>query len=71
MGVIEICTIIGCILVVGSVLGNYIYRRIKHLPTGDCEGCKAASSASSDHSRFLEEYRKQNQTNCSCDCHKD
>ncbi len=38
---IEIIVIILCVLIVGGVLGSYIYKKIKHLPTGDCANCKA------------------------------
>ncbi len=36
---IEIITIIVAIVIVGSVFGTYIYKKIKHLPTGECSVC--------------------------------
>ena len=45
---IEIITIIVCVLIVGGVLGTYIYRKIKHKPTGGCSGnCSCCSGCSS------------------------
>lgn len=53
---IEIITIIVCVLIVGGVLGNYIYRKAKHLPTGECSCCKKVKGKPS----WVEEYRKDN-----------
>lgn len=36
---IEIIVIVVTVLIVASVIGNYIYRRIRHLPTGECACC--------------------------------
>lgn len=36
---IEIIVILFACVVVFSVIGNYVYRRIKHLPTGECACC--------------------------------
>jgi len=53
---IEIIVIICCVLIVGGVLGNYIYRKIKHLPTGECSSCKKAKGKP----KWAIEYRKDN-----------
>ncbi len=36
---IEIIVIIACILVVLSVIGTYVYKKITHKPTGECACC--------------------------------
>lgn len=36
---IEIITILGGVLVVGGVIGRYVYRKVKKLPTGECASC--------------------------------
>lgn len=40
MSPIGIILIIFCVAVVGGVLGNYIYKKIKKIPTGECASCK-------------------------------
>ncbi len=52
---IEIIVILFCILIVGGVLGNYIYRKIKHKPTGECSYCKTSSAGS----RLVRDYHKK------------
>ena len=52
---IEIVVIIACVLIVGGVIGNYIYRRIKKLPTGECSYCSNTKKGS----KLLKEYRKK------------
>lgn len=37
---IEILVVSGAIFIVGGVLANYIYKRIKHLPIGECACCE-------------------------------
>jgi FtsZ-interacting cell division protein ZipA len=39
MSFIEILVIIGAVAIVALVLGNHIYKRIKHKPTGECACC--------------------------------
>ena len=39
MKVIEIVTIVVSTLIVIGVLASYFYKRIKHIPTGDCSCC--------------------------------
>ena len=50
---IEIIVIIVTVLFVSLVLGNYIYRRIHHLPTGECACCHKKGS------RLLKQYHKK------------
>ena len=38
---IEIIVIIACVLIVGGVIANYIYKKAKKIPTGECECCKS------------------------------
>lgn len=40
MQAIEIITIIACILIVGLVVGNHLYKKYyKKVPTGECACC--------------------------------
>ncbi len=54
MTLLEIIVIVCCILIVGGVLGNYIYRKIKHLPIGECSCCKKTKGVAN----WVKEYRK-------------
>jgi hypothetical protein len=36
MQLIEIIVIISAVTVVALVLGNYIYKKVKHIPTNEC-----------------------------------
>lgn len=56
---IEIVTIIGCVLIVGGVLGNYIYKKITKKPTGECSCCKTYSSGS----KLVKAYHKKYKCN--------
>lgn len=40
MELIEILLIVFCVLVVISVIGSYVYKKIRHLPTGECACCQ-------------------------------
>ena len=40
MELIEILLIAFCVFVVISVIGSYIYKKIRHLPTGECTCCQ-------------------------------
>lgn len=52
---IEIIVIIACILIVGGVLGNYIYKKITHKPTGDCGYCKTHNKGA----KLVKDYHKK------------
>ena len=41
---IEIIVIIACVLIVGGVLANYIYKKATNQPTGQCAYCKKTRS---------------------------
>lgn len=63
MGWVEILVIVLTVLAVGAIIGVYIYKKIKHLPTGDCGDC------SSDHkgSRMVKSYNKKyHKKDCQC-----
>ena len=51
--VLEILVLIGVIIFVGILLGRYIYKRIHHLPVGDCAYCQNKSK------KLLKEYHKK------------
>ena len=61
----EILIIIGAIAI---VLGNilvYIYKKKKHLPTGECACC----SSSKKMDKMLDSVRKElEEEKCSCNC---
>lgn len=50
---IEIIVIISALAIVLGVIGNYIYRKKHHLPTGECACCKKGKS------NFVKAYRKK------------
>ena len=52
---IEIIVIIVCVLIVGGVLGSYIYRKITHKPTGECAYCKSSKKGS----KLVKDYHKK------------
>ncbi|MCH5180722.1 MAG: hypothetical protein J1F32_05885 [Erysipelotrichales bacterium] len=60
---IEIIVITITVLIVVSVIGNYTYRKIKHLPTGECACCKKKGN------NLVKQYRKlypKSESKCSC-----
>lgn len=61
---IEIIVIIACVLIVGGVLGNYIYRKIKHLPTGECACCQNKKGVNKLVKNYRDKYPKDD--NCCC-----
>ena len=48
---LEIVVILVVAIFFGALIGNYIYRKKHHLPTGDCAYCKSSKS-------FVKAYRK-------------
>ena len=50
---LEIIVIVASIAFIGTLLGIYIYKRIHHLPTGDCAYCHKGKD------KLLKEYHKQ------------
>ena len=55
---IEIIVIIACVLIVGGVIGRYIYRRINKLPTGDCACCSNTKKGSKLVKAYRRKYKK-------------
>ena len=53
---IEILAIIGIIAFLGTILGIYIYKKVHHLPTGECACCHKSTK------KMLKEYHEY----CSC-----
>ena len=39
MGLIDIIVLIVVVLVVALIIGRYIYKRVKNIPTGTCGDC--------------------------------
>ena len=54
MTLIEIIVIICIVLIFLAVIGTYIYKRIHHMPTGECACCKKVNT-----SKIYKEYRKK------------
>lgn len=57
MDPIEIIVIIASVLIVGGVIGNYFYKKHKHLPTGECSYCY--SKGKHKKNRLLDDYHKK------------
>lgn len=53
---IEIIVIVVASTIVVSVIGNYIYRKIKKLPTGECAHCSKGKSLVKD---YYETYKQK------------
>lgn len=67
MGPIEIIIIVLLILIFGTMIGVYIYKKIKHIPTSTCDcGVKKTNK-----SKLIEEYRKAYPKDEKCSCGKD
>lgn len=54
MTALEIIVVVCCVLIVGGVVFNYLYRKRKGLPTGECRDCVFANKK-----KFLKEYYKK------------
>lgn len=52
---IEILVIVLTILFFAAVIGVYIYKKVHHIPTGDCAYCHKSTK------QLLDEYHKINQ----------
>ena len=50
---IEIVVIIAAVAIVGGVIGRYIYKKYKHLPTGECARSRARMK------RFFKQIEKE------------
>ena len=50
---IEIIVVAVVVAFLGFVLGRYIYKKVHHLPTGECECCHKSTK------QLLKEYHKQ------------
>jgi len=48
---LEIIVIFAVVVFFGSLIGNYIYKKKHHIPTGECSSCKTKAN-------FYKEYRK-------------
>lgn len=57
---IEIVTIVIASLFVLLLLGRYIYKKAKHLPTGECSSCGHTKN------KLLKDYHKTYKEECNC-----
>ena len=55
MGLIDIIVLVTVIIVVILIIGRYIYKRIKKIPTGTCGDC----SLTKDANRAIKQIRKE------------
>ena len=60
---IEIIVIAAAILIVSSVICVYIYKKMNHIPTGECEGCKHKNTK-----KMLNQVRKEIEEERLCNC---
>ena len=60
---IEIIVLISAILIVGVVFGTYLYKKLKHIPTGECEGFKHKNTK-----KMLNQVRKEIEEERICNC---
>ena len=68
MGPIEIIVIIGVVAIVSLVVGRYVYKRVKHLPTGECACCSSKKNVN----RMLKNVKKElDEEKTCCKCSKD
>ena len=49
---IEVIALVAIIMFLGFIIGRYIYKKVHHLPTGECECCKKGAN------KFVKEYHK-------------
>lgn len=54
---IDIIVIISAIIFVGVIIGIFVYRKIKHIPTGECACCK--NKGSNLMKMYRKKYKKQ------------
>ncbi len=64
MGPIEIIVIIAVVVIVGGVFGNYIYKKVKGKPTGQCACC--GNDMKRNFKKIAKEIEKENKCNCGC-----
>ena len=55
---LDILVPIVCVLFIGGLIFNYVYRKKHNLPTGDCACCSAKKR------NLLDEYHKMYGCNC-------
>lgn len=52
---IEILAVVLIVLFLGFIIGRHIYKKVHHLPTGECECCHKSKK------QLLNEYHQLNQ----------
>ena len=50
---LEVLVLVAIIAFLTAIIGTYIYKRIHHMPTGDCACCHANTK------KLLKQYRKK------------
>lgn len=56
---IEIIVILACVIIVGGVFANYLYRKAKHLPTGECSCCSHNKKGKKLVQMYHKKYEKE------------
>ena len=63
---IDIIVLVVVIIVIGLIIGRYIYKRIKHMPTGECSCCSTKRGVS----RMVKNVKKEIDSEKECCCCK-
>ncbi|MBR6072014.1 MAG: hypothetical protein IKP77_04185 [Acholeplasmatales bacterium] len=67
MQAIEIIVIIASVLIVTAVIARYIYKRVKGIPTGECETCSNKKKTEKMFANIRKELDEE--LKCGCNCH--
>ena len=68
MQAIEIIVIILAVSVVTAVLASYIYKRVKGIPTGECETCSSKKKTEKMFASIRKELDEERSNCLSCNC---
>ena len=63
---IDIIVLVVILLVLGLIIGRYIYKRIKHMPTGECACCSTKKGVD----RMVKNIKKELDNDKECCCKK-
>ena len=66
MTAIEIIVIIASVLIVAAVIARYIYKRVKGIPTGECETCSSKKKTEKMFANIRKELDEERSTCLSC-----
>ena len=69
MGPIEITVIVLVSAFMVGFIANYIYRKVKKLPTGECACCGSHKRKNALVRKYHKKYGKKEDHSCCCHCH--